>query len=752
MARETPRRQVGDIAKQAVKRGIYHGKLAEPYDGVGQYVLVSLSLGSVSAAYKARIAAGDFGTGTTFPVGTPVSISVHRGRVEILSLGNKRGAAMFAVTPRSFVIETDASWKVLRTTGGSPPAGWNEVGFDDSAWVAPVTNIGTAGLSMIRAGPDLFTPGDQCVGRREYEISEEDLNGADVTFKYAIDNSGTIYVNGVAVATLTGDSSANFTGDHATTLPRSYFQAGLNCIAIHIINESDGSVGNIPPGSYSGGAYIELRSLGTGSGSSSSGSGGGGSLPAPDNHGHAHNDLTGRTVAGTHPASAVSDANGGTVQDHIDDDSVHGGGSGSGITLGSITAGGSPSTLVNDAFHNAFVGLARLDANRIIAVWRKGDDHLTNGKIVAKIGTLNASRTDVSSWGSEFTIFDHSDDVRCEDSVAVVDGKVVIYARLYNGTANHSPFLLISDVKAHELTSSSTWTEVSVPLTHYSTQNVSQGHIHKLKNGRYLLGFDALSGTTRYNGVLLNDSLTDWSGMTRVEVGTGAAGYSEIAIQEMPDGTLRALLRSQTNENTDTATSTDHGATWSSISSAHSGYGYPAWCRLLSGNSLTVFRRSPNDDTDWRVSTDDGATWGTATVLDSTGTRSAYASLLQLTPEKVLCAYAVEYSTDGSTGGADIFTQIFTDASTGYTYLSELGGYEELIRYIDESENTGGVSDHGALTGLTDDDHTQYLTEGRHTALDHSTGGHYEVIVSGSPPVAVTNEAGDDWVYGWVSD
>jgi len=36
--------------------------------------------------------------------------------------------------------------------------------------------------------------------------------------------------------------------------------------------------------------------------------------------------------------------------------------------------------------------------------------------------------------------------------------------------------------------------------------------------------------------------------------------------------------------------------------------------------------------------------------------------------------------------------------------------------------------------------------------VDEQAAGHWEVIVSGTaPPVAVTNEAEDDWVYGWVS-
>lgn len=34
--------------------------------------------------------------------------------------------------------------------------------------------------------------------------------------------------------------------------------------------------------------------------------------------------------------------------------------------------------------------------------------------------------------------------------------------------------------------------------------------------------------------------------------------------------------------------------------------------------------------------------------------------------------------------------------------------------------NPAGVTDHGALTGLADDDHTQYLTTSRHSTLDHS--------------------------------
>jgi hypothetical protein len=60
----------------------------------------------------------------------------------------------------------------------------------------------------------------------------------------------------------------------------------------------------------------------------------------------------------------------------------------------------------------------------------------------------------------------------------------------------------------------------------------------------------------------------------------------------------------------------------------------------------------------------------------------------------------------------------------------------------------------GALDDLTDVTITSATAQEQihynGSAWVNSTG-HYEVIVDGTaPPVAVTNEAEDDWLYGWV--
>lgn len=82
-----PSRRIEEQAKPA--RHVFRARLAEDYDGIGQYVLVSLAGSSIGAAFKARLAVGDFGTGQTIPRGTPVTVFSNRGAIEVLSLGAK---------------------------------------------------------------------------------------------------------------------------------------------------------------------------------------------------------------------------------------------------------------------------------------------------------------------------------------------------------------------------------------------------------------------------------------------------------------------------------------------------------------------------------------------------------------------------------------------------------------------------------------------------------------------------------------
>jgi hypothetical protein len=73
----------------------------------------------------------------------------------------------------------------------------------------------------------------------------------------------------------------------------------------------------------------------------------------------------------------------------------------------------------------------------------------------------------------------------------------------------------------------------------------------------------------------------------------------------------------------------------------------------------------------------------------------------------------------------------------------------------DQGVGTTPVSDHGSMTGLADDDHTQYLTDARHNALDHSTAMSTVVLDDINDVTAPTPSSGDFLKYNgsvWVND
>lgn len=409
-------------------------------------------------------------------------------------------------------------------------------------------------------------------------------------------------------------------------------------------------------------------------------------------------------------------------------------------SVGSLTVAGASGTIVNDSSHNNFPGLARLDARRVLCAYRKGTNHAAGGNIVARILTLNDTHDDFTV-GDEFTIRDDATlDLRVEDALSIIvedDGtrKLCLPFRTYDGADNHDPSLLVCDDPPTEFTEASTWTLVAFPDPGGSVQEYTQGRVIRHPDGTFLCGGGFDSGGTHTVGVFRwTGTVEDAATASFVTVYSGAGDYSEITINILPDGTVRALGRSDTNDDFDTKTSADAGATWSSNANAFDGHGNPMWRIFDSTLGASVYRVSPNGDTAWRPTTDFGATWGAETVLDATGTRSAYASMLQLTPEWILIAYAVEYSSDGSTGGGDIFYKMFRDSST---FAASIVAADELVKVSSNDTTAGYLADKiVAGSGVT-------ITE-----LDDGSVETLEISVSSSSiwrPVMAFDVGDDHW-------
>lgn len=99
------------------------------------------------------------------------------------------------------------------------------------------------------------------------------------------------------------------------------------------------------------------------------------------------------------------------------------------------------------------------------------------------------------------------------------------------------------------------------------------------------------------------------------------------------------------------------------------------------------------------------------------------------------------------------------EVKTSYTNTNSaaIRGVYDLRRYGSGSSDIPAfpVSDHGSLTGLSDDDHLQYLTDARHDAHDHSVAMGSVVLYDISNVSASAPSAGEYLKWdgtGWTSD
>ncbi len=427
-------------------------------------------------------------------------------------------------------------------------------------------------------------------------------------------------------------------------------------------------------------------------------------------------------------------------------------------TLGSLTAGGSPQTVINDSTHNGFPAACRLDSERVLLVYPgDGTGHETGHSLCGQVGTLAATRDSVT-WGTKFTILDDTEDLRCEGGAAVVvrsdlTRQLVIAYRYYTGVGgdNHDPSILICDDAPEDFTEASSWgSPIAVGLSAGSVQNYTQDRVRRLQGGTLLLPVGYDSGGTHTVGVWRwTGDVEDIASGAFVTVGSGATDYAEIDVEELPSGTLRAHVRNAAGTFHYKSESTDAGATWSALSSLYAADGFPMFRRLTSGLMLTVYRHTPLGDTAWRQATDDtDTTWGSETILDTTGDHSIYGNALQITPYKILVVYGVESSYPPGTDG-DIYAQWFTDSSTFAASITSGIVIDDGVTTVDPTSAITFAGAGSATVDVTDDGGGAATV----TVTVTSAGGIGEILISDTPSTPlifadlIQNEAQDDLVY-----
>jgi hypothetical protein len=150
---KNPREAFRETAADPRFQHAFRGYLAEDYDGIAQFVSVSLNRSSTNSALRARVPYGNAGSGGRFPTGTPLILYAHRGRVEVIhGLGLPKAIAIVERSPGPAIEAIDLFDRTDPALWGTPTRGapdWAVTTNSVSGSPTPTTAISTDGLGNL---------------------------------------------------------------------------------------------------------------------------------------------------------------------------------------------------------------------------------------------------------------------------------------------------------------------------------------------------------------------------------------------------------------------------------------------------------------------------------------------------------------------------------------------------------------------------------------------------------------------------
>jgi len=279
------------------------------------------------------------------------------------------------------------------------------------------------------------------------------------------------------------------------------------------------------------------------------------------------------------------------------------------------------STVISDGKYNAFPSIAKLTNKDLIVSYRKGVTHLTfDGSIILKRSTDNGI-----TWGSESIII---------AELAGHDYRDPSISQLANGNVIMSYFDRISPTNILIYTTISTDNGATfgtpVQLSGYADYGAVSSKVIQLVNGDLLLATYGKSGA---NGLLnvfkSTNNGASWSILSTIstDVFGSALKYTEPSLILLANGDILASIRNDSTIMASIATSTDNGATWSSVVDKFSSNSRATMC--LQENRVILAYRTPGGNSAIRYTTDEGVTFSTEvqTATNLVGEQDEYSSM-----------------------------------------------------------------------------------------------------------------------------
>ena len=297
-----------------------------------------------------------------------------------------------------------------------------------------------------------------------------------------------------------------------------------------------------------------------------------------------------------------------------------------------------------DTRYNAFPGLTKLPGDRLLLVYFKGQGHTGPGSIYQRVSADKGT-----SWSPEQFVHTGTS----QGLTRLSDGTVVLTLTTAPGRnairgGNTNPVHVMRSVD-----DGATWRE-PIQLPSSFTQFASLGApVVELRDGSLILPFYGRNLGDTFNTARLmtsTDRGATWGNETTIASGQrDQLSYSEPNVVRPKDGSLLALIRSDTVHHFFASRSQDGGATWSVPVPKFYGTGAPRLIALNSGTLGVAYRSAlSTPNLAWRVSADSGATWSGEALLERSRETMEYAAPVQLAEGVVGLAYGVQASLTAS--------------------------------------------------------------------------------------------------------
>ena len=295
----------------------------------------------------------------------------------------------------------------------------------------------------------------------------------------------------------------------------------------------------------------------------------------------------------------------------------------------------------------AFPGLATLSDGTVICVMYESHAHDPAGGLSGRLVERRSTNFGWD-WSLPREVYAHtSKDTRGATALMTSAGTLLVAGFTADGGADMDVFVIRSTDNG------TTWSSPITPTTGFTLSSASGANFVELSNGHLLLavyGLDTAGTYTSTKTVLSTDDGATWGHAITIADGQASSKqWNEAGIVKIsgahPHETLLALIRNDTDNRIDKATSTDSGATWSAVSSCLTELGgLPFLMKSASGTLYCLCRQrnSPNRSV-IRRSGDGGTTWSATDYnIDAMPAFNNYSAAVETSTGKFLIVTASE--------------------------------------------------------------------------------------------------------------